>query len=322
MRWGGVDVAVVHPPPKATSEDVAEGTEEAGVEPLPENPILYYVARTAQGAYMTPVAQLSGDTLAPIRAAGDPETYGGRFIAEFMRQGSEFTLFTGGRRAGTFIVESAALPDTPACPLLPTATGTLEMSAGISATEFLALARAEAPSMLGRAEPPPLPSRIRLVGPILAERLLRARGAELPGNWLAAMEQATVLPLNEGPNPAFTATFLVGDTLGPGLDDKGYALFFIGVPTPSQTGYDTAFVSFRSYPETGKAAPRVIDFLDWSRDGSPDLLLQVYGVGSTWFEAVSASRDGEWRRVFSDRCEQGGRVLRPAAPAARDSAGP
>jgi hypothetical protein len=50
------------------------------------------------------------------------------------------------------------------------------------------------------------------------------------------------------------------------------------VPTPSQTGYDTAFVNFRSYPETGKAAPRVIDYLDWTRDDKAELLLQVYGV--------------------------------------------
>lgn len=317
VSWGGTDFAVVPPPPRA--EQLPEGAVEAGVEPLPTNPILYYVARTSAGAFMTPVGEISGDSIAPVRAAGDPATYAGRFVAEFMRAGSEFTLFSGGRRAGTFIVQNAGVPETPTCPLLPTATGTLELSSGATAAEFLALARADAPTVQPRADSPELLPRIRIVAPILAERMIRARGAELPGNWQAAMEQVTALPL--GQNAAFTATFLVGDTLGTGLDNDGYSLFFIGVPTTSQTGYDTTFVNFRSYPETGKAAPRVVDFLDWSRDDSPEILLQVYGVSDTWFEAVGRSRDGTWRRIFRDRCEDGGRAI-PAATTAPDSTPP
>src|SRR5690606_28436632 len=139
---------------------------------------------------------------------------------------SEFTLFTGGRRAGTFIVSEAQVSETPTCPLLPTATGTLEMSGGVTATEFLALARADAPSVQARTGRPEVPGRIRIVAPILAERMIRTRGAQLPGNWQAAMEQVTALPLENLPNPAFTATFLVGDTLGYGMDNDGYSLFF------------------------------------------------------------------------------------------------
>lgn len=311
VSWGGTDFAVIPPPPRA--EALPEGAEEAGVEPLPSNPILYYVARTADGAYLTPVGQIAGDSLAPIRSAGDAATYAGRFVAEFMRAGSEFTLFSRGRRAGTFIVQNAGVPETPTCPLMPTATGTLELSSGATASEFLALARADAPSIQARADQLELLPRVRIVAPILAERMIRARRAELPGNWQAAMEQTTPLPI--GQNAAFTATFLVGDTLGPGLDNTGYSLFFIATPTASQTGYDTTFVSFRSYPETGKAAPRVVDFLDWNRDDDPEILLQVYGVNDMWFEAVGRDASGTWRRIFRDRCEDGGRALPAAAPA-------
>lgn len=320
VGWGGIDVAVVPPPPKAEAPQA--GSEEPGVQPLPEQPILYYVVRSGDGAFITPVAQIAGDSLQAVRAAGDAASYAGRFVAEFMRAGAEFTLFSGGRRAGTLILRDAEVPATPACPLLPIGTGSLELSATSEATEFIALARADAQTVQPRADRPVLPSRIRIVAPILAERLIRARSAPLPGNWQAAMEQLTALPVANQSNPAFTATFLVGDTLGPGMDDTGYSLFFIGVPTPSQTGYDTTFVSFRSYPETGKAAPRVVDFLDWDRDESAEILLQVYGINDMWFEAVGRDQNGDWHRIYRDRCDDGGRTLpMPASAAGSDSAG-
>lgn len=318
VSWGGADVAVVPPPPKAA--EVTEGAREAGVEPLPTDPVLYYVARTAEGGFMTPVGQISGDSLAPIRSAGDPATYAGRFVAEFMRQGGEFTLFTGGRRAGTFVVHNAGVPETPTCPLLPTATGALELSGDVPAVEFLALARSDAPAVPPRADRLEVPAGVRArIAPILAERAVRARGAELPGNWAAALEQVTVFPTGTSGANAYAATLLVGDTLGPGLDNTGYSLFYIFAPTASQTGYDTVHVAFRSYPETGKAAPRVVDYLDWTRDGTPELLLQVYGVSDSWFEVVGLGPDGEWRRTFRDRCEEGSRTL-PSGVQATDSA--
>lgn len=318
VSFGGADVAVVPPPPRAAA--LPEGAVEAGVEPLPTGPVLYYVGRTADGAYMTPVGEIRGDSLAPIRSTGDPGTFGNRFIAEFMREGGEFTLFSRGRRAGTFIVQNAALPPAPACPLLPTANGVLELSAGVQAVEFLALARADAPVIAARTAPPEVGAGVRSrVAPILAERILRARRAQLPGNWARANAQVLAFPAMNLPDPAFAATFLVGDTLGPGLNNEGHSVFFIAVPTRDQTGWDTVYVNFRNYPETGKAAPRVIDFLDWSRDDQADLLLQVYGVNDTWFEAVGRGRDGGWRRTFRDRCEEGGRTLAPVA--APDTAG-
>ena len=322
VSWGGADIAIVPPPPKAA--DLPEGSEEAGVEPLPTQPILYYVARNGDTGFLTPVGQVSGDSLAPIRAAGDAATYAGRFIAEFMRQGAEFTLFTAGGRAGTLIVQSAELPQTPACPLLPVATGSLEMSRSVDATEFIALARADAPAAQTAAPRPQVPPGVRNpVAPILADRALRARRAELPGNWVAALKQVIGFPLSGSASTGYAATLLVGDDLAIGNDNQGYSLFYIFTSSPSQTGYDTVYVNYRNYAETGKAAPRVIDYLDWSRDDSPELLLQVYGVNDTWFEAIGRSSDGTWRRIFRDRCEDGGRRLPAPAPAdtaARDTA--
>jgi hypothetical protein len=319
VSWGGADIAIVPPPPKARS-NAPSATVAARVEPLPTKPILYYVSRNPSGAFMTPVGEILGDSLAPIRATGDPPTYAGRFIAEFMREGEEFTLFNSGMRAGTFIVLNASLPQQPQCPLLPTATGALELSSGVTATEFLALARADAPAVPRRLSPPETTGRMRtIVGPILAERIMRARQAELPAVWPRANAQVIAFPAATVADDAFAATFLVGDQLGPGGDNEGHSTFFIAAPNTSQTGYDTVFVSFRSYPETGKAAPRVIDFLDWNRDDSAELLLQVYGVNDTWFEAVGRSR-GNWRRIFHDRCEDGRRTMILPPPAERDTA--
>src|SRR5688572_21211781 len=70
VSWGGADIAVVPPPPKARTT-TPTATVEARVEPLPTKPILYYVARNRSGAFMTPVGEIQGDTLSPIRATGD-----------------------------------------------------------------------------------------------------------------------------------------------------------------------------------------------------------------------------------------------------------
>lgn len=323
VGWGGVDVSVVPPPPKPSSGSMTK--EEAAVsESLPTGPVLFYVARSANGALLTPVAQLSGDSLQPIRASGDARAFANRLVADQLRQGTEFDLFSHGRRVGNFVVQSASVPQGNVCPLLPVARGTLELgAAGDSTREFLALAKQYSPSVSARvAAGEANEGRMRFVAPILAERMLRTRGAELPGNWQGAMEQVFAFPASGRSEYGFASTFLVGDNMGTGDDDTGYSLFFLAMPTPSQTGWDTVFVDFRDYPKTRKAALRVIDYLDWTRDDQVELLLQVFGTRETWFEAVSRDSRGHWRRVLSDRCEKNGRtsLLPNIAPVLPDSA--
>ncbi|HSJ16054.1 MAG TPA: hypothetical protein VK939_16720 [Longimicrobiales bacterium] len=316
VSWGGADVAVVPPPPKPRG--VAGGDVETGAtEPLPRGPVLYYVVRSGGQALLTPVAEIRGDSLRRIGSEGDARVYAGRLVAEHMRQGAEFDLFSRGVRVGTYVVRSARVPDQDHCPLLPVASGALELSvAADSIMEFLALEKPHAPQASPRApNAPQTLGRMRFVAPILAERMLRARGAQLPANWQAAMEQVAAFPASGRADAGFAATFLVGDTLGPGLDDEGYALFFLAMPTASQTGWDTVYVDYREYPRTKKAAPRVIDYLDWTRDDQVELLVQVFGTRATWFEAIGRDPQGRWRSLFSDRCDEGGRPsLVPAMP--------
>ena len=302
VDWGGADVAIVPPPPKAAGVPVsAEDLAEA----LPEGPILFYVVPDESGGVMVPVGQIVGDSMLPLRAKKDIGLYAGRFIAAHMRRGAEFALYRNGARVGTFVVQSATQPAANACPALPTARGTLELSSGAeSIAEFLAIAKPHAPEIRRQLDYATEPARsMQVIAPILAERMIRARRAELPGNWQRAMVQLKPFPIANARDAGFAATFLIGDNLARGGDNLGYSLFFLGIPGP-QFGYDTVFVKFTHYPTAGKAAPRVVDILDWNRDGQVDLLLQLYGINDTWFEAVGLSQRGEWRGTFRDRCDQ------------------
>jgi hypothetical protein len=269
--------------------------------------VLYYVQAQGDGrGTLIPVAEIARDTLHAVRAHADWELYDQRFIANQLRQGSEFTLFRGGERVGTFVLQTAAIPPETVCPRTPRATGLLELVPGHEQVkEFLALSKTHTPPGGKRRGPAALEPdrRMQLIAPILAERILRSRRASLPGNWSRAMAQLKPFPLAGTADPAFASTFLVGDSLGRGSGHaEGYALFFIAQPAP-QVGYDTAYVDFVPYPAKGKAAPRVIDFLDWYQNGEPGLLLEVYGAQDAWFEAIGRS-GGRWKRLLQTRCDR------------------
>ncbi|MFW5950748.1 MAG: hypothetical protein ACOCVZ_01390 [Gemmatimonadota bacterium] len=309
VDWGGLDLAVVPPPPKTgPTSDVEPGDR------LPAGPILYHVLRDTAEITAIPVAEIVDDELHPIAAGDDPAAFGQRFITTFFRQNAELTLFHNGRRAGSLTVDSAWVPTGPVCRPVPRATGSVQLTddAG-EVTEFLAMARTQAPE--GRMIPAgelEVEGRMQTVGNILAERALRARDAQLP-NWSRARRQIQPFPVVEARDAGFTATFLADDELAVGNDDEGYSLFIVYTPQ-AQVGYDTAYVDFVSYTAEGKAAPRTIDFLDWDRDGRAELLLEVFGTRNSWYAAVGSDGD-EWRQIFEARC-----VERPLAEEAADTA--
>lgn len=315
VEWGGLDLSVVPPPPRTgpSAPDVQTGDR------LPEGPVLYHVTRDSAATTMVPIGVIVDQELQRISVGDDAAEFGDRFTTAFLREGAEFTLFRRGRRAGTLIVDSAAVP-TSACRPLPRATGQVEISGNAgNATEFLAMARTQAPE--GRMIPGDtveVERRMQVVGNILAERALRTRDAPLP-NWARARRQLLPFPVSATRDLGFTATFLVDDELAIGNDDQGYSLYIVYTPQ-AQTGYDTAYVAYTSYTAAGKAAPRTVDYLDWDRDGRVELLLEVFGTRDSWFAAVGADGDDNWSRTFEDRCDPGATTA-PADTAATDSAG-
>jgi hypothetical protein len=301
VSWGGADVTVVPPPPKASA--APEPGVEPGAERLPEGPILYHVRVTDGNAGITPVAEISGDTLVALHAAVNDIAYAEALVSSNLRQGSEFVLFHHGVRAGTFITQSASVDET-ACRPTARGTGILELSeAATGIAEFLAIARVQAPQ-IARRTPPELAATntMRLLADNYADRIIVSRGVSRPNDWNRARARIQPFAVPNVQDPGFTATYLVGDTLGPGLDDVGHAVFMVAMP--GRLSFDTVFVRLRNYAVDGKAAPELVDYLDWNRDEAPDLLLRVFGTSDVWYEAVSRDADGTWRTVFADRCER------------------
>ncbi len=320
VEWGGVEVAVVPPPPKSGPAE----TQLGEVEELPQGAILYLVTRDSTRTTAVPVAEIADGETRPIRMGDDPKTYGDRFISSFLRAGGELTLFRHGRRAGTLLIDSASVQPA-GCTVLPVAVGRAELSGRTGdATEFLAMARTQAPQGVVLApDSLEVEPRMQVVGNILAERILRDRHAQLP-NWSRARRQLFPFPVEGSQDLGFTATFLVDDALEVGDDDQGYSLFVLY--TPQAQTYDTAYVEFTSYTASGKAAPRVVDFLDWNRDGSVELLLDVYGTRDSWFTAIGKT-EGGWQQIMNARCPPSATVTDtsaglPGEPALDSTAGP
>lgn len=308
VEWGGIDLAIVPPPERERDTTTVETTSA-----LPEGPVLFYVHRDSAGATVIPVGQIAGDALAPITPGEDMDDFGARFMDAFLAPDAQLALFRRGQRVGTLSIDSAVVPEPPVCRPLPRATGTVELAGGTGdVTEFLALQPVTAPESRPDDELEPVRS-MQVVSDMLAGDMLRARNAGVI-NAAAARMQLQPFPLTGSPDPGFTVTYLVDDTLGLGDDDTGASLFVVFTPR-GQAGYEPAFVSFTGYDADGKAAPRVIDFLDWDRDGAVEILLEIFGTGTSWFRAVGVTDDG-WGEIFEERCDP------RTAPAAVDTIQP
>ncbi|MBW3572974.1 MAG: hypothetical protein KY467_17905 [Gemmatimonadetes bacterium] len=312
VEWGGATVQVVTPPPPGAGEaDLPDPGTFAGLG-LPTGRVLFHVRRNADGtAHMTPVAEISGDSLRSIRkpAGVAPEAYEQRFRQAVMDLNTEFVLFRRGAEVGALTVKA---PGPVTSCGVPTSTGQVStVAAAAGESEFLAFRRGLGPQVRGEYSPPQVEGTIQRYASLLAERLVLQNGLQRPRSWPGAQRDLQALNVVRGGQAEMAATYLVGDNLGVGpADPEGYSVFYLA-SYEQRAGYTPFYTEVRDYDKTGKGAPKLVDHLNWNGEGEGEILIQVFGTRESWYEAVS--RDGgTWRKVW-----EGARCREPAPPTPR-----
>jgi hypothetical protein len=230
------------------------------------------------------------------RPAGvSPQAYEERFRETVLPVGSQFRVFRRGAPVGTFVVQAPG-PST-VCGV-PTARGnTTVVAAAADASQFLAFREGLEPEVKGEYGPPQVNGLINTYSAIVAERLILQAGLPRPRSWLGARRDMQAIEIKPGGHPEMAATYLVGDTLGVGAADlQGYSVFYLA-DYETARGYTPMYSEVRDYRKTGKAAPVLVDYLNWNDTPGTDVLVQVFGKAESWYEVVS-QRKGRWERVW------------------------
>lgn len=298
VKWGGAEVQLVPPPPAGGAQGVSEDAQTYADLGLPSGTVVFHVVKGPGGARVIPVAEVSGDSLRTLRrpAGVSPEAYEGRFRQAVLENGSQLELFRRGAAVGTLQIQQQG-GVTPCG--VPTAVGVATtVASAADVNEFLAFRRGLAPDVLGQYSPPQVTGSMRTFASIVAERLVLQNGLPRPRSWPGAQRDLQPIEVMGGGTPEMAATYLVGDSLavGPGEPD-GYSVFY-AASYETRTGYTPFYTEVRDYRRTGKAAPRLVDYLNWNGRGGPEILVQVLGPDQSWYEVISMDRGGKWQKVW------------------------
>lgn len=293
VEWGGAEFRLENPAPEAPPEPVA-GTEAAKPPtPLPDGHLLFAVRidPSTGASRAVPIAGIDADGLRPIAFPEDPdESWRPRFAERFIFEGRELELHASGRRIGSLVFDGGMTAPRQDC--MPVATGRSLVPPGSPAPRlafaFEPDSQATDPARYVTFE---ADNRMRTFGPILAEQLLRARGESRPFLAQRAALEAVAWPGDA--NPAFAATYLIGDDLeGPAPDGDAVSLFFLARFDP-QRGYYPVWSEFRRYEGgTGKEVFTYVDAVN-GPSGRVDFVELRDGSGT---RRLAASRDTENER--------------------------
>lgn len=298
--WGGADIEIV-PPPPPLAELVETDDQAFGEFGLPRGPVVFHLVETEQGSQLVPVAEIAAAGLRAVRRPQEvaAAAFEQRFRETVIPVGAQFDVFRRGARVGTFVAQSEGPVNRCG---VPTVLGnTTVVAAAVDSEDFLAFRQGLAPSARGEFSPPQVTGPIRTYASIVAERLILQAGLPRPRSWQGAQRDLEPVEIMAGGHPEMAATYLVGDDLSEGPPQpEGYSVFYLA-DYETQRGYMPIYSEVRDYRQTGKAAPRLIDYVDWDQDEVPELLLQVFGRDRTWYEAIG-QRDGEWTRLWEGQC--------------------
>ncbi|MEX2583172.1 MAG: hypothetical protein WD766_07850 [Gemmatimonadota bacterium] len=300
--WGGADVQIVPPPPPLSAVGIETDATVFAEFGLPTGPLVFHLVDIEGGSQLIPVAELAGGSIRSIRRPSgvSPEAYETRFRETVLPVGSQFDVFLRGTRVGTFVAQEAGPLTTCG---VPTVLGnTTVVAAAVDASEYLAFRQGLAPPSRGEFSPPQVTGPIRTYAAIVAERLILQAGLPRPRSWAGAQRDLVPLQIVPGGHPEMATTYLVGDDLAVGQPQpEGYSVFYLA-DYETQRGYTPIYSEIRDYRQTGKAAPRLVDYANWTEQELPEILVQVYGRTDSWYEVIS-NRDGDWTKIWeSEPC--------------------
>jgi hypothetical protein len=278
VQWGGADLQIVPPPPPHDAIRIAPDARAFAELGMPSANVLFHVIRQGDQNLLVPVAEVSGDDIREMRRPANvsPEAYEAAFRETVLPVGAQFLLFRRGARVGTFSAQAAG-PITPCG--VPTVTGTVTtVAAAADVTEFVAFRQGLAPEVRGEYTAPQVTSTIRTYASILAERLVLQNGLPRPRSWPGAQRNLQAIEIMPGGHPEMAATYLVGDSLAVGpADAQGYSVFYIA-DFETRRGYTPVYSEVRNYTQGGKAAPMLVDHLNWDGQDGEEILVRVFGT--------------------------------------------
>jgi hypothetical protein len=303
VTWGGTDLQIVPPPPAPGTLEIEPDARVFAELGLPSGTVLFHLVRDTAETRLVPVAEVARDTMRTLRrpAGVSPGAYETRFRQAVLPVGAQFEVYRRGARVGTFVVQDYGAPTRCG---LPTAIGNVTtVAAAADQREFLAFRRGLAPEGRGEYTAPQITGSIRTYASIIAERLILQAGLPRPRSWPGAQRDLQAIEIMPGAHPEMSATYLVGDALRvEPADPNGYSVFYMA-DFETRRGYQPIFSEVRNYSQTGKAAPRLVDHLDWSGNDRQEVLIHVFGEDQSWYEAVGLSDQGQWAKLWqAERC--------------------
>lgn len=295
--WGGADVQIVPPPPPASSIEIEADATVFAEFGLPTGPVLFHLKEGEGGTQLIPIAEVGVGAIRAIRrpAGVSPQAFEDRFRQTVLPIGAQFEVFRRGSRVGTFVAQANG-PVT-ACGV-PTVTGNVTVvAAAVDAGEYLGFRQGLSPAVRGEFSPPQITGSIRTYASIVAERLILAVGLPRPRTWPGAQRDLQAIEILPGGHPEMAATYLVGDDLavGPG-NPEGYSVFYIA-DFETRRGYMPVYSEVHDYRATGKAAPRLVDYVDLDEQEAPELIMEVYGTAQSWYDVIGL-RNGQWTKIL------------------------
>lgn len=303
VEWGGADVRLQRPPPSAVgaAEDSAQAEDTAAFR-LPRGPVLYMAERadSLSPVSVVPVGEIRGDSLLPFPSESQAPGYRATYAREIMGEGHDYVLFAGGTRVGRMVTREV-VTDESFCTPRPAARGVVELvPEARDVRRFLALATPEGEAFdHGPYQAVGVDRARRIFSLNTAADLIPQVGARWPTSLEAAQGDLQALALGEG-TPAFASTFLFRDEMDTSpAEPSSWAMFVLGILQGEE--WTPAYVWYREAGREGKGAARYFERLDWDRDGSQEILLEVLGDGARWAAAVERT-GGRWQRVYQEPC--------------------